>query len=424
MEKVDVAFLIVGGGISGLSFAKALQTKQYLIVEAQSDVGGYCQTIKQDGFVWDYSGHFFHFRHPHIEKELVSRIGKENIVKVEKNSKIYYGGELVDFPFQKNIHQLPKSEFIECLTGLFSRADEPPTNFKEMLYSKFGNGISEKFLVPYNEKLYAVDIAKLDINAMGRFFPYADIEDIVKNFSDPDTSSYNSHFTYPKGGAIEYVRAIQQDVSDKNILLNQKVNKIDPVNKFAYTQDYQISFKHIVSSIPFPTLLEICNIQFSTAVYNHNKVLVFNLGFDSKGLSGVHWVYYPQEDICFYRIGYYDNIFMTDRMSLYVEIGLPADFVFEDDTIENFRRKVLNDLKANGVVQNQNLISHHSIVLDPAYVHITEGSNSDVETKKSSLATQGIYSIGRYGSWTYCSIEDNIVEARNLADKFNAFLAG
>jgi hypothetical protein len=36
------------------------------------------------------------------------------------------------------------------------------------------------------------------------------------------------------------------------------------------------------------------------------------------------------------------------------------------------------------------------------------------------LATRGVYSIGRYGSWTYCSIEDNIVEARDLAATFNA----
>ena len=30
----------------------------------------------------------------------------------------------------------------------------------------------------------------------------------------------------------------------------------------------------------------------------------------------------------------------------------------------------------------------------------------------------GVYSIGRYGSWTYCSIEDNIIEARTLVSTF------
>ena len=36
------------------------------------------------------------------------------------------------------------------------------------------------------------------------------------------------------------------------------------------------------------------------------------------------------------------------------------------------------------------------------------------------LRANGVYSIGRYGGWTYCSIEDNIVEARALAQDFDA----
>ena len=38
-----------------------------------------------------------------------------------------------------------------------------------MLYAKFGRGICERFLIPYNEKLYACDLAELDKDAMGRF---------------------------------------------------------------------------------------------------------------------------------------------------------------------------------------------------------------------------------------------------------------
>jgi hypothetical protein len=28
-----------------------------------------------------------------------------------------------------------------------------------------------------------------------------------------------------------------------------------------------------------------------------------------------------------------------------------------------------------------------------------------------------VYSIGRYGSWTYCSIEDNIIQAQEISKK-------
>jgi hypothetical protein len=62
------------------------------------------------------------------------------------------------------------------------------------------------------------------------------------------------------------------------------------------------------------------------------------------------------------------------------------------------------------------VIEYESIVMDPAYVHISSTSKLDVEEKKKELAKNDIYSIGRYGSWTYCSIEDNIKEARDLVN--------
>ena len=55
--------------------------------------------------------------------------------------------------------------------------------------------------------------------------------------------------------------------------------------------------------------------------------------------------------------------------------------------------------------------------MDPAYVHINQKGIQSVEKYKKQLAQDNIYSIGRYGSWTYCSIEDNIIEAKCLAEK-------
>jgi protoporphyrinogen oxidase len=138
---------------------------------------------------------------------------------------------------------------------------------------------------------------------------------------------------------------------------------------------------------------------------------VFNLGFDKKGPRDAHWIYYPDRSLCFYRVGFYDNIFDTDRMSLYVEIGYPAEAQVD---VEEMKRQTLSDLARAGVIKDHQLISWHSIVLDPAYVHITQASLAAHQRLAAELAAQGVYSIGRYGGWTYCSIEDNILEARAL----------
>ena len=33
------------------------------------------------------------------------------------------------------------------------------------------------------------------------------------------------------------------------------------------------------------------------------------------------------------------------------------------------------------------------------------------------LANKNVYSVGRYGAWTYCSMEDCMVEAKELSEK-------
>ncbi len=413
MERVET--LVVGAGVSGLAFAGASSSSDYLILEANEEPGGYCRTVKRDGFVWDYSGHFFHFKHPEIEQELVSQMGDQKVLVVEKDSRIYWGDRFIDFPFQKNIHQLPKAEFIDCLHDLYFAEASEASNFQQMLYAKFGRSIAEKFLIPYNEKLYATSLERLDVDAMGRFFPYADVAAIVRNFKDSDNRSYNSTFTYPEGGAIQYVNALLSRVDPSRVSLGERLVKVDLKHKVAETDRRQIGFDALVSSAPFPELLRISAIPYDPDVFSWNKVLVFNLGFDRKGPEGIHWLYVPQRELCFYRLGFYDNIFGTERMSMYVELGRSREAELDEVEIAKAREQVLVDLRRAGIVTDHELVAEHHVVLDPAYVHITTRSNETVRRLKRALATRGVFSIGRYGSWTYCSIEDNIVEARALA---------
>ena len=419
----SVKTLIVGAGISGLAAAAALTDGDYLVLEADSEIGGYCKTVRREGFVWDYSGHFFHFKHPEIESWLRERMPDQKIRAVQKKSFISYGGRQIDFPFQKNIHQLPQEEFIDCLHDLyFARAPEsllgknappkaPDSNFKQMLYARFGRSIAEKFLIPYNEKLYACDLATLDRDAMGRFFPHADLTDIVRNMRAPDNASYNATFTYPEGGAIEYVNAIARAVRPGAIALNEAVTAIDLGHRVARTTRREIRFDRLVSSMPFNRLAKLTGVAHDPSVFTWNKVLVFNFGFDRKGQRDVHWIYYPDRTLSFYRVGFYDNIFDGDRLSLYVELGFPVDAKIDVDAM---RTRVLADLERAGVTQGHRLVAQHSVVMDPAYVHITQRSMAEHKRLADILRRDGVHSIGRYGGWTYCSIEDNIVEARAL----------
>ncbi len=418
--------LVVGAGITGLATAAALAERgddDYLVLEADSAIGGYCKTVEREGFVWDYSGHFFHFKHPEIEAWLRDRMRGEQIRTVEKVSRVDFKRQIIDFPFQKNIHQLLREDFIECLHDLVvalvpdgqrtatSSEAAAEESFKGMLYARFGRAIAERFLVPYNEKLYATDLATLDKEAMGRFFPHANLLDIVRNMKLANNASYNATFTYPQGGAIRYVNALASAVRGSAIGLNEPVLALDIERRVARTSTREIHFERFVSSAPFNRLLAMARIPHDDDIFSWNQVLVFNLGFDKQGKKDVHWMYYPDRDVSFYRVGFYDTIYDAPRLSLYVEVGFAKDAVIDVPAV---RARVLEDLKRVGIVADHRLIAEHFVVMDPAYVHITKRSLAEHARITADLRARGIYSIGRYGGWTYCSIEDNIVEARGL----------
>jgi protoporphyrinogen oxidase len=416
--------VVIGAGVSGLGFANAWRARRpdarLVVLEAEAEPGGYCRTVVQDGFVWDYSGHFFHFKHPEIEAWLRARMPGQDVRTVVKRSAIRYAGRDIDFPFQKHIHQLPHAEFLECLVELYFRpaGDGPPRSFADMLVRRFGTAITDKFLRPYNEKLYATELDRLDASAMGRFFPHADIADIIANMRPrppgQGDGGYNATFSYPAGGAIQFIRALIRDLPRGTVSCGEPVTAIDLARREVVTPRRRIAFDRVVSSAPLPALARMCGVAHDPAVFSSNQVLVWNLGFDRKGPGDLHWIYFPDPARVFYRVGWYDNILGTDRMSLYVEIGAPTGAAFDVDAL---RARVLDDLRAEGIVTDQRLISHHHVVLDPAYVHITQASLAETARLRSELACHGVHAVGRYGGWTYCSIEDNLVETRALADQ-------
>ena len=411
MIKTDI--LIIGGGITGLSVASFLGNEEdYLILEGESELGGYCKTTIRNGFVWDYSGHFFHFRNKEIKEYIMANMDCE-VVEVEKITDIDYKGTIIDFPFQYNINQLPKEDFLECLIDMYNVGQVDNTNFKSYVNSSLGQSTAEKFLIPYNEKLYATDLNNLDANAMGRFFPKnIDFNELMNRMSNTSRyKSYNDTFIYPVKGSYEFVKAILKTVDETKIMTNAFVGTLDFENKIAHTSRGPIKFNKLVSTMPFNKLLATLGIY--SEELTSNKVAVFNLGFNKGTDIKTHWRYFPGKEV-FYRIGFYNNILAQDRMSLYVEIGATTN---QELNKEELLRTVLKDLKSSKIITDHVLTDHQFIVMDPAYVHITKKSESTYNYWSDINNGNGIYSIGRYGSWTYCSIEDNIIQAKELVKK-------
>ena len=419
---MNIKYLIIGAGISGLTFANYIKDDNYAILEKESEVGGYCRTIKRGDFIWDYAGHFFHFKTDEFKKIFIDNVNPEDIIYKDKCTKILYKNSLIDYPFQTNIHELEKEEFIDCLYDLFNKEEKDNyDNFLDMLYGKFGKSIVEKFLKPYNEKLYACDLKKLDKEAMGRFFPYADLKQIINNMKNNKDSSYNNTFLYPKNGAGSFIDILYNKLDKNKVLLDTTITSIDLKNKIVTTNaGDKYKFEYLINTAPLNHFLELFGDEEFERLkdeLSYNKVLVFNLGFNKKSkFTKEHWMYIPDKKCNYYRIGFYDNILDSEKLSMYIEIGYDKN---ADINVKEQLRLTLENLKKQNIIDyTMKLEEYMSIIMDPAYVHINGITYEKILKLKQYLSQTNIYTIGRYGGWTYCSMEDCMIEAKNLCEIF------
>jgi len=92
--------------------------------------------------------------------------------------------------------------------------------------------------------------------------------------------------------------------------------------------------------------------------------------------------------------------------------------ILERDEIENnlFIRSILNQLKDAGIANGEIDLVHVNKI-EPAYVIYDFYRKNNLDKFLKRLEENEIYSIGRYGSWIYNSMEDNILQAWETVEK-------
>ena len=291
-RKVDT--LIVGAGITGLSAALAMGG-DVLILEKETEPGGYCRSFRHGDWLWDCAGHFFHFRSDEMRQLFLRSLGPENVVEKRKCAGILYHGARIDAPFQTHLHQLPKEDLLDCLYDLVFREEkEHYDSFLAMLHGRYGRSVTEKFLRPYNEKLYACDLGTLDAGAMGRFFPQADLSGILAAWKQEQPEGYNSRFLYPKLGAGSFTDALYGRLDPSRVLLGRTLVSLEPQRHVAVDsagQSYR--YRRLINTSPLDRFLPLLGEGGKAAArrLSCNKVLVLNLGFEKKSpFRREHWL--------------------------------------------------------------------------------------------------------------------------------------
>ena len=234
--------------------------------------------------------------------------------------------------------------------------------------------------------------------------------------------SYNANFWYLRKGTQYFIDKLYSKLNKDKILFNKEVQHINMKEKYVELSDGEkIYYDRLINTIPLNNALSMIDGNENIVKeMSYNKVLVLNLGFKSKSKNfhDEHWIYFPDKSLNFYRVGFYNNILGSDKLSLYVEIGFDKNANIDipkelEDTLKNLEKVGIKD-------SNNELESYEAIIMNPAYVHINKDTQEKIDKILLENESLGFYTLGRYGKWTYNSMEDSMLWAKELADKLNS----
>ncbi len=424
MENV----VVIGCGLAGLGAAWRLEKEGVdpLIFEMESRPGGLCRTEREGDFLFDYTGHLLHFRND-IFKDIVFSLMGEKLNKRNRSAWIYSKNVYTRYPFQANLYGLPVDVAVECIyeysKQYFSGSRGEAVSFADWIEIHFGKGIAEHFMIPYNSKLYRRHPAEMTPDCTGRFVPSSDLKLLLKGALSDNSGSlgYNTEFYYPDKGGIETL--VGALCTGKKINLGEKVTRIDIERCKAYTSlGQEVSFDGIISTQPLPELVVSMedggDLRERVLELKHVSVLNVNVGVRGS-LGERHWVYVPEEEFLFHRIGFTHNF--SDHMapegcsSVYLEISYdPVNGIDRGATVE----RCIEDMRRMGLISGKDDIEAVNIIDIPyAYVIFDNRRINALEHIRGALERMGIYSAGRFGSWEYLSMEDAFMDGWTAAEK-------
>lgn len=107
--------IIIGAGPTGLSAAYHLG-EDTLLVDQNETVGGWCRSIEDGGFTFDYAGHIMFSKEDYVH-ELYKMLLGDNVHWQDREAWIYSKNVYTRYPFQGALYGLPPNVIKECIIG-------------------------------------------------------------------------------------------------------------------------------------------------------------------------------------------------------------------------------------------------------------------------------------------------------------------
>lgn len=437
--KVDV--LILGGGLAGLSAAYHLGEsglRSRLVVESKATVGGTAGSVTTGAFTFDYTGHLLHL-HDSYGQALILDLLKDNLATHARKAWIYSQGAFTRYPFQANTKGLPTKTVVECVAGFLETVHRPRPlaknpDFLSWSRATFGDGITRRFMTPYNEKLWRLPLSKLTTEWQGRFVPKPSASEVVYGALTENNAlfGYNASFRYPVRGGIQSLSdALAGRLEPDVVRTESPVTAVDLREKTAQVEGLgEVHYERLVNTLPLNVFLDFAtplpaDVKAARKDLRWNTVWNLNLGIDRPAPADKHWIYYPEKRFPFYRVGFPSNFSASlapeGHASLYLEAARPGGVRLDRDKLE---AAMIKGLREAGLLRRSDEISAKIWMPVPVgYVVYDRARTPAVEAIFRYFGTHGVESIGRYGGWKYSFMEETILDGKRCADRLTGAVA-
>lgn len=426
--------LILGAGLAGISLANFLQEKakdtSIDIIEKDDVIGGLCRSIHKDGYIYDIGPHILFSKDKEMLQLMLDVLPEKNDLK--RSNQIIYKGRYVQYPFENDLSKLPKDDLDYCLTSFLNNPyrEYIPQNMLQFFLRTFGEGITNTYLRPYNEKIWKYDPSFMDTQMVERI-PQPTDEEIMRSANGETVDGYvhQLYFHFPKHGGIEsVVKGIAKRLNDKcKIYLNQCVRKVEKLDRgfFVITDEARYECDALISTIPVQELANAYQ-GISEKVLGHVRGLKYNsiiIAFikTKDDLSGDNFAFMnPEKDIIFHRISKMDFLgeaYKSDSATYMVEITYR-----DGDYISGLSEEMLRERISDGICR----IGFAHTVADVDFINITKHPYAyviyDLNHRANMMAIrkffndEGVYLHGRFGNFEYWNMDKVLREGKKLAE--------
>lgn len=437
--------IVLGGGLAGLSagLGFARQGSMPEVYEADSELGGLSKTVWRGEYGFDLGGHRFHTRDAEVG-ELVRSLMGDELITVDRKSRIYMGGRFFDYPLKPlnsisglglpTVMRIIADYAIERVRGVFDPV--PGDSLEDWVVRNFGRRMFEIYFKVYSEKVWGIPCTRISRSWVEQRIRGLSLATALKSaffkYFGRDIPTLADEFLYPKLGIGRLSDRIGEEVAKAgSVYTSSPVETVqhDGWKIGSITAGGQVvKGERFVSSIPLNTFVGLMKpapperVREAASMLGFRDLVIVAIPIDRPVVTELSWVYIPEPSIPFGRI--HEPKVWSPEMAPEGKTLLVAEFFcFRGDDVWNSSdgrliEETVNGLEALGFIRPEEAMDGWVLRVPKAYPLFEVGYEKHCGLILQYLRGFGNLQIaGRSGSFSYQNMDHAIRSGLDAASR-------